>query len=689
LYRVRKINLLFIVTALIVLGSYSYSQKSEDYELTSISFIGNNTFSTSTLSDKIRSNETPWWFYKFLDSFSALGAPPVYFNSMYVPSDSAALKSFYGDNGFFLANISTEYDIDTSAHTAKILYKINENKPFNYNQIIFYGLDNITSSLQDNIKSNFDINYSDRYTESEVALKIAQAISTLKDSGYMNASFDSTLINIDTVKAAAGIYIYFYAGSRYKLSEINIVKTGIGKDEVNDEVIKNLTAFEKDEYFNLSKIQKGQSRLYSTEIFNSALIEASIKDTSDSYVPLQIKGDIGEMNELYPELIMNDKYGEFNLGLGGNYKRKNFLGNARRLWLNVQGLILDVATFNPDNLFKRRANRDSTFQGEITASIKLDQPYIFDEPISASLESYYESTTIEKNFYLNYGIKASLNFERPIYRFINILVPYFNLDYITYIPNLKELNLGYDESSFTTAFGTQLGSSKTDNLFYPTKGYNLSFNVEGATSKTQLDLEGQDLYDAIGINKLSVSERAWFYVFQATASFYSALSLDRKTVYGTKFKLGYIQTIEGRDELIPPNRTFYAGGASSVRGWRSRELVPLDSIPYFGINSDDILRGGTFLLEGSFELRNKFADNLGYVLFTDYGNTWNGYKLIKLSEVAIAVGFGFRYYTSILPFRVDFGFKFYDPYSKQFMWNNWHPNFWHNLEFHFGIGEAF
>ena len=677
------------MAALIVLGGYSYSQNSGDYELTSITLIGNNTFSSSTLLDKIQSKETPWWVYKFINSFSPLGAPPTYFNSMYVPSDSAALKSFYGDNGFFLANISTEYKMDTSARIAEIVYRVVENKPFNYNHITFYGLDNIPSSLQENIKSNFDINYSDRYTESEVALKITQAISTLKDSGYMNASFDSTLINIDTVKANASMNIYLFAGSRYKLSEINIVKTGIGKDEVSDEVIKNLTAFEKEEYFNLSKIQKGQSRLYSTEIFNSALVEANIKDTLGSYVPLQINGDIGEMNELYPELIMNDKYGEFNLGLGGNYKRKNFLGNARRLWLNVQGLILDVATFNIDNLFKRRADRDSTFQGEITSSIKLDQPYIFDEPISASLESYYESTTIEKNFYLNYGIKASLNFERPIYRFINILVPYFNLDYITYIPNLEDLNLGYDESSFTTAFGTQLGSSKTDNLFYPSKGYNLSFNVEGATSKTQLDLEGQDLYDAIGINKLSISERAWFYVFQATASFYTALSLDRKTVYGTKFKVGYIQTIEGRDELIPPNRTFYAGGASSVRGWRSRELVPQDSIPYFGLTKDDIFRGGTFLLEGSFELRNRFADNLGYVLFTDYGNTWNGYKLIKLSELAIAVGFGFRYYTSILPFRVDFGFKFYDPYSKQFMWNNWDPNFWHNLEFHFGIGEAF
>jgi outer membrane protein assembly factor BamA len=660
-----------------------------DYELTSISFIGNNAFSSSTLADKIRSEETPWWFYKFLDSFSALGAPPVYFNSMYVSQDSAALKSFYEANGFFLAEISTEYKIDSSAQTAEIIYTINENKPFNYNHIAFYDLDNIPTTLKENIKSGFDINYSDRYAESEVELNISQAISVLKDSGYMYASFDSTVINIDTAEATTRISIFFNPGSRYKLSEISIVKTGVGKDEVSDNVIRSLTSFERDEYYNFTKIQKGQSRLYSTEIFNSALIEPGIKDTSDSYVPLQIKGDIGEMNELYPEIIMNDKYGEFNLGLGGNYKRKNFLGNARRLWLNVQGLILDVATFNIDNLFKRRANRDSTFQGEISASIKLDQPYIFDEPISATLESYYESTTIEKNFYVNYGINASLNFEKPIYQFINILVPYFNLDYINFIPNLDVYNIEFDESSLTTAFGTSLGSSKADNLQYPTRGHNLSFDVEGATSKTDVMLRVQELYDIVGSDRISVTERAWFYVLKATTSFYRSLSLDRKLIWGSKFKVGYIQTIEGRDELIPPNRTFYAGGASSVRGWRSRELVPQDSILYFGISSDDVLRGGTFLLEGSFELRNRFADNLGYVLFTDYGNTWNGYKQIKFSEIAIAVGFGFRYYTSILPFRVDFGFKFYDPHSKQFIWNNWNTNFWHNLEFHFGIGEAF
>ena len=84
LIRMGKINPLFIIAALIFLGNYSYSQKSDNYELISISFIGNSAFSSSTLADKIRSKETPWWVYKFINSFSELGAPPVYFNFMFV-----------------------------------------------------------------------------------------------------------------------------------------------------------------------------------------------------------------------------------------------------------------------------------------------------------------------------------------------------------------------------------------------------------------------------------------------------------------------------------------------------------------------------------------------------------------------------------------------------------------------------
>jgi len=71
-------------------------------------------------------------------------------------------------------------------------------------------------------------------------------------------------------------------------------------------------------------------------------------------------------------------------------------------------------------------------------------------------------------------------------------------------------------------------------------------------------------------------------------------------------------------------------------------------------------------MEGSFEYRVRFLNTFGLALFTDYGNVWNGYKNIRVDEIAVAIGFGFRYFSSIAPFRFDFGIKFYDPEDKNF-----------------------
>ena len=92
------------------------------------------------------------------------------------------------------------------------------------------------------------------------------------------------------------------------------------------------------------------------------------------------------------------------------------------------------------------------------------------------------------------------------------------------------------------------------------------------------------------------------------------------------------------------------------------------------------------MYEGSTEMRFRFLYNYGVAFFVDYGNTWLNYKQIRLDDIAIAVGFGFRYYTLVAPIRVDFGFKFYDPADHRFIFDK---KVFSNFAFNFGIGEAF
>jgi outer membrane protein assembly factor BamA len=290
--------------------------------------------------------------------------------------------------------------------------------------------------------------------------------------------------------------------------------------------------------------------------------------------------------------------------------------------------------------------------------------------------------------YQNYGANFTSAFDMPSYTFINLFNPYLRFDRLSYtIPTLEvdADTVSYSPKALTSSLGTEIGSRNTDDLFYPTEGRIISLISEISSANVQYDVrnlrtnQSEILIDSLG-----------FYLkFQLTLGFYFAVSRDKLTVFGVKAKSGYIQMLSGDAALVSPNQTFFAGGSNSVRGWRARELIPsnqlFDLFPP-SLNEQFKIRGGNILLEGSFEYRRKFEEDLGFVLFTDYGNTWNAINDIRVDQIAVAVGTGLRYYSPIAPFRIDFGFKFYDPNDMKFIFEK---QFFDTMVIHFGIGEAF
>jgi outer membrane protein insertion porin family len=223
-------------------------------------------------------------------------------------------------------------------------------------------------------------------------------------------------------------------------------------------------------------------------------------------------------------------------------------------------------------------------------------------------------------------------------------------------------------------------------VFFPTRGYTLYLLIENNTLPYWISrLSNFDLTGPLYFKT----------VFSTTA--YLPVYNSNENAFGLKFKIGQIFAYSGNKADLTLNQRLYAGGSNSVRGWSSRQLVPHNSLFSFianptqedleGVLARGAATGGFFLVEGSIETRNHLIGKISSAVFIDYGNTWNSSQEFRLDQVAIAAGFGLRYYTDFLPFRIDFGFKMYDPndrrsiMKKQFLTNV--------FQFQIGIGEAF
>ena len=135
--------------------------------------------------------------------------------------------------------------------------------------------------------------------------------------------------------------------------------------------------------------------------------------------------------------------------------------------------------------------------------------------------------------------------------------------------------------------------------------------------------------------------------------------LPREMVAAVGLRLGVGQTFrEDRDALLPIAERYFAGGATTLRGFALDEASPKRKIP---LSNGDVVDGepigGNVLALLNLELRFPILGNLRGVVFSDNGNVYRRLQVIELLHWRYNMGFGFRYDTPLGPLRVDYGFK--------------------------------
>jgi translocation and assembly module TamA len=135
---------------------------------------------------------------------------------------------------------------------------------------------------------------------------------------------------------------------------------------------------------------------------------------------------------------------------------------------------------------------------------------------------------------------------------------------------------------------------------------------------------------------------ATFFIAQLAGSTYFDLSGGGRSVLALRGLVGQVSDtgVFG----LPPDQRFYAGGSSTVRGYRYQTLGPQFA--------DGKPTGGTAVAAGTVEYRQRFLSSYGVAGFIDVGQvSSNGAPFT--SNWHAGAGIGFRYYTSIGPIRLD------------------------------------
>jgi translocation and assembly module TamA len=169
----------------------------------------------------------------------------------------------------------------------------------------------------------------------------------------------------------------------------------------------------------------------------------------------------------------------------------------------------------------------------------------------------------------------------------------------------------------------------------------------------------------------SLGSGADFVILQGTASTYFDFA-DFGWVRAGRSVLavrGLVASAQGASQFdLPPDQRFYAGGSSTVRGFRYQSVGPL--FP------NDNPAGGAAVDAATIEFRQRVWGNIGAAAFLDAAQV-NASSAPFQGTLREGVGAGVRYYTPIGPIRVDFAVPLNAPPRGD------------SFELYLGLGQAF
>lgn len=635
------------------------------------------------------------------------GEPLSVLDSSQIEKTELQLKTYYVTNGYFHAQVHT--DILHFGKKAVVHYKINEGAPHRFDTVLYKIEDSGIDSLIFANREECLIKKGDIYNQSKLIDERDRLENLLKNNGYYAFSKEFINFKVDTITTPDQAHITTMVANPprgehkvYFIDSINFVtdasvkhpKTkkrhtthykGINfhyyEDDYSNKVLERKVFLEKNAPYSLKNTVDTQREL--ANLNNFKFVNINFDSTDNRFIaniftsPMkkyQTVNEVGvNVTEGYPGPFYNLTLLDRNIFKGlENLELSGYIG--------VEGVYSATETDQIYGSVDAGGKLSLNFPQLIVPNISHIKERLERQNPKTRLNVGYSYTNRPE--YIRSNLNSSYSFSwqklnKVNYRFTLSEISFINSknisnDFQHYLDTLEQLGNNL-KVSFEPSFVTTISFSA--NIFF-----NPQEDYDRKASLMRIFIENGGLAYNFYEPQILIDRDIEYYQFlKGSFDYRIHRPVGQHSVWASRFIFGFAYPY-GKNEILPYEKNFFAGGSSSVRAWAPRRLGPGGYGTYLSKTDDEgvplvdysIEQPGDILIEANIEYRSKLVSFLDWAIFLDAGNVWKlyeqpGYEKANFEfdrfwkEFGIGTGIGLRLNFSFLIIRFDYGMKLYEP----------------------------
>ncbi len=648
----------------------------KDLEVGSVKFVGNRTFPSDVLADRVVITSSSL-YRRIFKIFGTRRCVP----SNGLAPDVANLKQFYENNGFYDASVDTVVT-HLGPTRVDVQFRINEGAPIRLDSLRIVGLDSVADTAA--VLKNLQLQVGGRFGRDLLNADRDTIINRLRNAGYPRVDlFPAYRANRPMHRAAVDMQIITGPLTYFGGIAVSSQDANNGPPKIDSSVVVGLLGLHTGQKYSDRALADGQRNLYNLGTYRHVGISIDTSFTHGDSVA-DVKVELRE--DLLHQIYQEEGWATLDcFRTNAQYTDKNFLDRAERLELTGR---LSKLGFGDPTDFEgtRKLCRRHVLEKDTASSVvnyylgaTLRRPTLFGTHWIPSYSAYTE----RRGEYQAYLRTTYVGGEAAVNRDLGRGVPFraaYTMEYGRTVAQPAVLcavftlcnTVDQDAAQKTRRLAVGSGSLqwlRTDDPAEPTTGYNIAGELRGSSPALLSDSRLSFIKGTI--------DASWF------------TTITRGTVFMLRARGGMISL----GNFVPPQERLFAGGANSVRGFPQNELGPIvylytqrdtnqfrvdttvvngDSSVTAVVNANSSASkkanrkspaGGNSLIVMNAELRIRdpfFPELFEYVPFIDAGQVWTrvpGSERLNLSRIAVTPGIGLRVFTAVGAFQGNVGYN--------------------------------